>query len=117
LGNRNGATLGEIGVLDGAFEYGSVLFRRLIDDGGEVATATVFHENEDISSISIEVVSCNVVMMNALENVPGRCCCQSVVKLQELVKTHIFCYNLLSISLAHPLQVEFLAREYLREGP
>ena len=28
-----------------------------------------------------------------------------------------FCHNLFSISLGHPLKVEFLAGEYLREGP
>jgi len=78
-------------VPDGIFGYGTVLFRRLIDDGGKVATAAVFHEDIENSSISINVsvvVLYNVVMMKVLENVSARCRRQSVVKLQELVKTH-----------------------------
>jgi hypothetical protein len=78
-------------VPDGIFRYGAVLFRRLVDDGGKVATAAVFHENVESSSISIDVsvvVLYNVVMMKVLENVSARCRRQSVVKLQELVKTH-----------------------------
>ena len=40
-------------VPDGVFGYGSVLFRRLLDDGGEFAAAAVFHENiENPASLS-----------------------------------------------------------------
>lgn len=66
------------------------MFRLFIDDGGNITTAAVFQDNVEISSISIDVASYNVVMMEVLENVPARCCCQSVVELQELFKTHIF---------------------------
>ena len=50
-------------VPDGVFWHGPVLFGRLIDDGGKVATTAVFHEHVEISSISIDVASYNVVMM------------------------------------------------------
>ena len=64
-GNGNGATLGEFGgiVPGGVFWHGPILFGRLIDDGGKVATTAVFHEHVEISSISIDVASYNVVMM------------------------------------------------------
>jgi len=78
-------------VPDGVFGYWPVLFHRLIDDGGKVATAAVFHENIEDSRISVNVsvvVSYNVVMMKVLENVSARYCCQSVVKLQQLIRTH-----------------------------
>jgi uncharacterized alkaline shock family protein YloU len=57
---------------DGVFRYGSVLFRRLLDNGGEVATAAVFHEDVENSSVSVDVsvvVSYNVVVVTVLENV------------------------------------------------
>ena len=65
---------------DGVFRYGSVLFRRLLDNGGEVAATAVFHENIENPSVSINVyvvVSYNAVVMKVLENVPARRCCQS----------------------------------------
>jgi len=78
-------------VPDGVFGYWPVLFHRLIDDGGKVATAAVFHENIEDSRISVDVsvvVSYDVIMMKVLENVSARCCCQSAVKLQQLIRTH-----------------------------
>jgi len=39
----------------------------------------------------------------------------SVSEDTEVDRDAHFCYNLLSISLAHPLKVQFLARKYLRE--
>ena len=42
--------------------YGLVLFGCLIYDSGKVATAAVFHENVESSSVSIDVASYNVVM-------------------------------------------------------
>jgi hypothetical protein len=38
-------------MTDGVFRYGSVLFCRLLDDGAEVATAAVLHEDVDNSSV------------------------------------------------------------------
>ena len=48
-------------VPDGVFWHGPVLFGRLID--GKVATTAVFHEHVEISSISIDVASYNMVTM------------------------------------------------------
>jgi len=101
---------------DGVFGYGSVLFRRLFDNSTKVATTAVFHDNIENSSISVDVsvvISYNVVVVKVLENVSARRCCQLVVKIQRVNQDAHFSYNLLSISLAHPLKVEFLAREYL----
>ena len=42
-------------MLDGVFGYGSVLFRHLLDNGGEVATAAVFHENIENPSVSVNI--------------------------------------------------------------
>jgi uncharacterized alkaline shock family protein YloU len=78
-------------VPDGVFGYGSVLFRCLLDNGGEVATAAVFHKDIENSSVSVDVsvvVSYNVVVMKVFENVPARRCCQSLVKIQGSVRTH-----------------------------
>ena len=78
-------------VPDGVFGYWLVLFHRLIDDGGKVATTEILHENIEGSRTFINVsvvVSYDVVMMKVLENVSARCCCQSVVKLQQLIRTH-----------------------------
>ena len=50
---------------DGVFRYGSILFRCLLDDGGEVATAAVLYEDVENSSVSVDVsvvVSYNVVV-------------------------------------------------------
>jgi len=49
-------------VSDSVFGYGPVLFGCLIYDSGKVATAAVFHENVESSSVSIDVASYNVVM-------------------------------------------------------
>jgi hypothetical protein len=57
-----------------------------------------------------------VVVVMVLENVSARHRCQSAVKIGVNQNAH-FGNNLLSISLAHPLRVEFLAREYLRDQP
>ena len=57
---------------DGVFGYGLVQFRSLSDDGGEVATAAIFHEDIENSSGSINVsvmISYNVVVMKVLQNV------------------------------------------------
>jgi len=57
---------------DGVFGNWSVQLRSLFDDGGEVATAAVFHENVENSSVSINVsvvISYNVVVMKVLENI------------------------------------------------
>jgi len=51
--------------------------------------------------------------MKVLEDVSTRSLL-SVSEDTEVDRDAHFCYNLLSISLAHPLKVEFLAREYLR---
>ena len=104
---------------DGVFGYGSVLFRRLLDhdNGREVATAAVLHENIENPSVSVDVlvvVSYDVAVMKVLEDVSTRSFLL-VSKDTEVDQDSHFCYNLLSISLAHPLKVEFLAREYLRE--
>ena len=61
-------------MLDGAssFRYGSVLFHCLFDNGREVATATVFHDNAENSSVSVNIsvmVSYNVVMVKVLKYV------------------------------------------------
>jgi hypothetical protein len=106
----------EEAVPDGVFGYRSVLFRRLLGNGGEVATTAVFHENPSVSVDVSVVVSYNVAMMKILENVSMRSLL-SVSENTELDRDAHFCYNLLSISLDHPLKVEFFAREYLRETP
>ena len=103
---------------DGVFGYGSVLFRRLLDDGGEVATPAVLHEDVENSSVSVDVsvvVSYNVVVMKVLENVSTRSLLSVGDEVTRGGQDAHFCNNLLPISLAHPLKVEFLAREYLRE--
>ena len=67
-------------VPDRVFGYWPVLFHRLTDDGGKVATAAVFHENIEGSRIFIDVsvvVSYDMVVMKVLEDVSARCCCQS----------------------------------------
>lgn len=59
---------------DGIFRYGSILFRSLFDDGGEVSATAVFHENVENASVSIDisvVVSYNVVVMEVFEYVSG----------------------------------------------
>jgi uncharacterized alkaline shock family protein YloU len=59
-------------VPDGVFGYGSVQFRSLFDDGGEVATATVLHENIENTGVSVNisvVISYNVVVMKVLQNI------------------------------------------------
>ena len=38
---------------DGVFGCGSVLFRRLLDDGVEVATAAILNENVENASVSV----------------------------------------------------------------
>jgi uncharacterized alkaline shock family protein YloU len=59
---------------DGAssFRYGSVLFHCLFDNGREVATAAVFHDNVENSSVSVDIsvmVSYNVVVVKVLKHV------------------------------------------------
>ena len=101
---------------NGVFGYGSVLFRRLFDDGGEVATAAVLHEDVENSSVSVDVsivVSYNVVVMKVLENVSRRSLLSVSGGDTGVNQDAHFCNNLLSISLAHPLKVEFFTREYL----
>ena len=103
---------------DGIFGYGSVLFRRLLDNGGEVATAAVFHKDVKNPSVSVDVsvmVSYNVAVMKVLEDVSTRPLLLVSEEDTGVGRDAHFCYNLLSISLAHPLKVEFFAREYLRE--
>jgi hypothetical protein len=66
----------------------SVLVRRLLDNDGEVATAAVLHENIENPSVSVDVsavVSCNVAVMRMFLHIR---CCQSVVRLQALTRTH-----------------------------
>jgi len=107
--------LGEI-VPDGVFGYGSVLFRCLLDDSGEVTTATVLHEDVENSSVSVDisvVVSYNVVVMKVLENVSTHLL-RSVGDECTRVGQDAHFY-MLPISFAHPLKFEFLEREYLRE--
>ena len=73
---------------DCVFGYGSVQFRCLFNDGGEVAAAAVFHENIENPSVSVDisvVVSYNVTVMKMFLRVG---CCQSVVRLQALTRTH-----------------------------
>jgi len=51
---------------------GLVLFRHLLDDGGEVATSAVLHEDVENASVYVDLsvmVSYNVVMMKVLENI------------------------------------------------
>ena len=76
-GYGNGVTLGEFRGNSArcVLGYGLVLFRRLLDDGGEIATAAVLHEDVENASVSVKisvVVSYNVVMMKILENVSTR---------------------------------------------
>ena len=49
-----GIAPGEV-VPDGVFRYESALFHRMLDNGGEVATAAVFHENIENPSVSVDV--------------------------------------------------------------
>jgi hypothetical protein len=96
---------------DRAFGYGLVLFRRLLGDGGEVATAAVFPEDVENSNISVNVS----VVIEVLENV-SKCLSLSVGgEATRVGQGAHFCYNVLSISLAHLLKVEFLTREYPRD--
>jgi hypothetical protein len=103
---------------DRAFGYGLVLFRRLLGDGGEVATAAVFPEDVENSNISVNVsvvISYSVVVIEVLENV-SKCLSLSVGgEATRVGQGAHFCYNVLSISLAHLLKVEFLTREYPRD--
>lgn len=103
---------------DGVFGYGSVVFRSLFDDGGEVAATAVFHENVENSSVSVDVsvmVSYNVVVMQVFENVTGcKARGQHEAEKIRVVGVH-FSYNLLSVSLSHPLKVQLLPREDLAE--
>ena len=103
-------------VADGALGVGGSLFRHLLDNGGEIATAALF-QNMENPSISINVsvmISYDVVMMKVLENVLSRHLLLSVSGEDTGVNQDAhFCNNLLSISLAYPLKVEFFTREYL----
>jgi uncharacterized alkaline shock family protein YloU len=57
---------------DGVLGNGSVLFRRLFDNGREVAATTVFHEDVENASVPVDVcvvVSYNVVVMQVFEDV------------------------------------------------
>ena len=59
---------------DCVFGYGSVQFRCLFNDGGEVAAAAVFHKDVENPSVSVDVsivISYNVVVMKVLQNVSG----------------------------------------------
>jgi hypothetical protein len=110
-------------VPDGVFWYGPALFRRLIDDGGKVTSDAVCHENVEDSSVFIDVsvvFSYGVVMMKVLENVSARCC-QSVVKLQELIKTHTsatiyFLSRLLILSKLSSLSANICEKGRTRKG-
>jgi len=61
------------------------------------------------------VVSYNVVVMKALENVSTRLLLSVGDEVTRVGQDAHFCYNLLSISHAHSLRVEFFARKYLLE--
>jgi len=89
-------------MLDCVFGYGLVLFRRLLDDGGEVAIAAVIHEDVENSSVSVNVsvaVSYNVVVLEVLENV-STCSLLSVGdEFTQVGQDAHFCHNLFSCSL------------------
>lgn len=54
------------------FGYRSVMSLGLLDDGGQVAAATVFHEDVENSSVSVDIsimVSYNVFVMEVFEDV------------------------------------------------
>ena len=85
---------------DGVFGYGSVLFCRLLDNGGEITTIAVFHENIENSSISVDVsvmvsYNLNVVVMKVLENVSMRSLLSVSGEDTGVNQDALFCYNLL----------------------
>jgi hypothetical protein len=84
------------------------LFRRLLDNGGEIATAALF-QNMENPSVSIDVS----VVMKVLGNVSRRSLLSVSGENTGVNQDAHFCNSLLSISLAHSLQVEFFTREYL----
>jgi len=91
------------------------LFRRLFDDSGKVATTTVFHENVENSSVSINitvVISYNVVVMKVLQYVPSHQV--SWANPARMIARVHFGYNLFPVPLTHPLKVEFFPGEDLR---
>jgi len=90
------------------FGYGSILFRCLLDEGGEVATAIVLHEDVKNASVSVDVsvvVSHNVVVMKVLKNISTHSLLsvgEEVTRVSQDTRSR---HDLLSISLAHPLRV------------
>ena len=60
-------------VPDGVFWDGSILSLSLLDDGGEVATTAVLHEDVKDACVAVDVavvIAYNVLVVEVLENVP-----------------------------------------------
>ena len=58
-------------VPDGVFRYGSVLALGLLDDGGEVATTAVFHEDVEDAGVAVDiavVVSDDVLVVQIFQD-------------------------------------------------
>lgn len=59
-------------VPDSVFGYGPVLALCLLDDGGEVATTAVFHEDVENARVAVDVavvIAYNVFVVKVLQNV------------------------------------------------
>jgi hypothetical protein len=85
----------------------------VLDDGGEIATTTVFHQYVQNSSVSVNisiVIAYDAVMMKVLKDVAE---VSSVFSRPTKQACAHFCYNLFSVPLTHPFKVKLLSHDYL----
>ncbi len=102
-------------VPDRVFRYQPFLFRSLFNDGGKVASTTVFHKYIENSSVSIDVtivIAYNVVMMKIFKNISEKEHFQRSFSWKTDFDIH-FCNNLLPVPFAHPVKIELLTSECL----
>ncbi len=99
----------------------SVISLCLLDDGAEVTTSAIFHEDVENASISVNVsivIAYNVFMVEVLENVSSEHTCMVSVwwsRLTRKMRHSHFSNDLLTIPLRHPLKIELFASKNLAE--
>ena len=108
-------------VPDGIFWNESIVPLRLLDHGGEVATAAKFHEDVENTRIAVNVsvmIAYNVFVMEVLQDVAGvrRSDRHRWSGLKTTRDSH-FCNYLLAVALRHTLEVKLLACKYLKVPP
>ncbi len=101
----------------GVFWDGAAVTLSLFDDGGQIASATIFHEDVEHTGVAVDVsvvVAHNVFMLKVLEDI-SEFLGVSVVGVKRKRGCAHFGDDLFSIPFCHSFKVEFLSRENLEK--